>query len=381
MSDFPLLALFLVAVVFLTGAFLAATPWLMKKSECFTVTVPEFAQTDRRFRSFRVRYAVSVLAVTLACSVAMGVASYVYASSVVVAGSSSAEALFVAIVVVTSIVPAVVSFALMLFYRKKVQAVKVEEGWKAERSESVAVVGFEEMPKPPSLAWSAAYVPIVLATLAIGLAVYPTLPDVVPLHMDFAGNVDRWESKSPSLIAFPVLFELFMAACFVLSHWAVARSKKDVDPAHPAISTYAYGAFARAECILVLVGGLALTGILGVLMMLLMTNLVSPLPVIVIIVVVALVLTVAVIAVSVVYGQSGSRLARRMSEANGMPVDNDEHWKCGIFYCNKDDASLFLPKRFGVGWTLNWARPAVWVVVIGFLLVTIAFVFASFAFF
>ena len=380
MSDFPLFALFLVAVVFLTGAFLAATPWLMKKNECFTVTVPEFAQTDRRFRSFRVRYAVFVLAATLACSVAMGVASCVYASAAV-AGSSSAEALFVAIVVAASIVPAIVSFALMLFYRKKVQAVKVEEGWKAEHSESVAVVGFEEVPKPPSLAWNAAYVPIVLATLAIGLAVYPTLPDVVPLHMDFAGNVDRWEPKSPSLIAFPVLFELFMAACFVLSHWAVARSKKDVDPAHPAISAYAYGAFARAECILLLVGGLAFTGILGVLMMLLMTDLVSPLPVIVLIVVVALVFTVAVIVISVVYGQSGSRLARRMSEANGMPVDNDEHWKCGIFYCNKDDASLFLPKRFGVGWTLNWARPAVWVVVIGFLLVTIAFVFASFALF
>ena len=379
MSDSPL-ALFLVAVVFLTGAFLAVTPWLMKKNECFTVTVPEFAHTDRRFRSFRVRYAVFVLAATLACSVAMGVASCVYASAAV-AGSSSAEALFVAIVVAASIVPAIVSFALMLFYRKKVQAVKVEEGWKAEHSESVAVVGFEEVPKPPSLAWNAAYVPIVLATLAIGLAVYPTLPDVVPLHMDFAGNVDRWEPKSPSLIAFPVLFELFMAACFVLSHWAVARSKKDVDPAHPAISAYAYGAFARAECILLLVGGLAFTGILGVLMMLLMTDLVSPLPVIVLIVVVALVFTVAVIVISVVYGQSGSRLARRMSEANGMPVDNDEHWKCGIFYCNKDDASLFLPKRFGVGWTLNWARPAVWVVVIGFLLVTIAFVFASFALF
>ena len=380
MSDFPLFALFLVAVVFLTGAFLAATPWLMKKNECFTVTVPEFAHTDRRFRSFRVRYAVSVLAATLACSVAMGVASCVYASAAV-AGSSSAEALFVAVVVAASIVPAIVSFALMLFYRKKVQAIKAEEGWKAEHSESVAAIGFEEVPKPPSLAWNAAYVPIVLATLAIGLAMYPTLPDVVPLHMDFAGNVDRWEPKSPSLIAFPVLFELFMAACFVLSHWAVARSKKDVDPAHPAISAYAYGAFARAECILVLVGGLVLTGILGVLMMLLMTDLVSPLPVIVLIVVVALVFTVAAIVISVVYGQSGSRLARRMSEANGMPVDNDEHWKCGIFYCNKDDASLFLPKRFGVGWTLNWARPAVWVVVIGFLLVTIAFVFASFVLF
>lgn len=203
MSDSPLFALFLIAIVFLTGAFLAATPWLMKKSECFTVTVPEFAQTDWRFRSFRVRYTVSVLAATLACSVAMGVASYVYASSVAVAGSFSVEVFFVAVVVAASIVPAIVSFALMLFYRKKVQAVKAEEGWRAEHSESAAVVGFEEVPKPPSLAWNAVYVPIVLATLAIGLAVYPTLPDVVPLHMDFAGNVDSGSRKALRSSCFP----------------------------------------------------------------------------------------------------------------------------------------------------------------------------------
>ena len=47
-----------------------------------------------------------------------------------------------------------------------------------------------------------------------------------------------------------------------------------------------------------------------------------------------------------------------------------------MFYCNPDDASLFLPERFGVGWTLNWARPAVWAIVAGGFMVTAAFVVA-----
>ena len=54
----------------------------------------------------------------------------------------------------------------------------------------------------------------------------------------------------------------------------------------------------------------------------------------------------------------------------------DEHWKAGIFYWNKDDASLILPKRFGIGWTMNWARPAAWLIVGGFTLASIAFVAA-----
>ena len=56
---------------------------------------------------------------------------------------------------------------------------------------AVALIGFEEAPVPPSLAWNVVYVPIVLITLAIGLAFYPSVPDMVPTHFDFAGNVNQ----------------------------------------------------------------------------------------------------------------------------------------------------------------------------------------------
>lgn len=32
-------------------------------------------------------------------------------------------------------------------------------------------------------------------------------------------------------------------------------------------------------------------------------------------------------------------------------------WKLGIFYYNKEDKRLFPPKRFGLGWTVNFANP------------------------
>ena len=73
----------------------------------------------------------------------------------------------------------------------------------------------------------------------------------------------------------------------------------------------------------------------------------------------AIVLCVGAMAISLVYGQAGSRVFKNMQTSDRLHVDDDRYWKFGVFYCNPDDASLFLPERFGVGWTLNWARPAV----------------------
>ena len=377
MTDSLTLMVFLIAIVFLSGAILAATPWFMKKNECFAVTIPESAQADERFLTFRKRYAAAVLAVTLICAVALGVVSNVVLGKMSsAADAASLNAILVAAIVATATIPLIASFALMLHYRKKVKAIKREEGWKAERDEAVALIGFEEAPAPPSLAWNVVYVPIVLITLALGLALYPSTPDLVPTHIDFAGNVNQWTPKGPALIAFPLLVEVFMAACFIFSHWMTIRSKKDVDPARPAISAYAYGAFARAECILLLVSGSVLTAVLGIVMILMMTETLSMLVTMVLIIVATLVFVGAMIAFSVVYGQSGSRLVKRLEENGGIIADNDEHWKAGIFYWNKGDASLILPKRFGVGWTMNWARPAAWLIVGGFTLVSIAFVAA-----
>jgi uncharacterized membrane protein len=41
----------------------------------------------------------------------------------------------------------------------------------------------------------------------------------------------------------------------------------------------------------------------------------------------------------------------------------EEGWN-GIFYSNPDDPALFVPKRYGIGYTLNFANPWSWVVLV-----------------
>ncbi len=35
-----------------------------------------------------------------------------------------------------------------------------------------------------------------------------------------------------------------------------------------------------------------------------------------------------------------------------------------IVYFNKEDSNLFIPKSFGIGFTLNWGNPIAWLLIL-----------------
>ncbi len=39
----------------------------------------------------------------------------------------------------------------------------------------------------------------------------------------------------------------------------------------------------------------------------------------------------------------------------------DECWKWGLIYYNPDDPALMVEKRFGIGWTINFAHRGAWI--------------------
>jgi len=56
-----------------------------------------------------------------------------------------------------------------------------------------------------------------------------------------------------------------------------------------------------------------------------------------------------------------------------MSIDraDKKYWKLGFFYVNKEDKSLFVPKRFGLGTTFNLAHPISFVIIASFVAVMI----------
>lgn len=49
----------------------------------------------------------------------------------------------------------------------------------------------------------------------------------------------------------------------------------------------------------------------------------------------------------------------------------DRCWKGGLIYYNPSDPALMVPKRLGIGYTLNLGRPLAWLVVCAILIIPI----------
>lgn len=355
---------FTVALVPLTGIMTIVTPFLMRRGEVFAVTVPDTAAHDPYLRRLKRRYALLMATLT---AVLTAVGAF---------GAFTGDAgLALAVLCVGMLLLCIGSYGLMLYFRSKVRSYKKEQGWQASARESVAVVGDAPVPRAVSLKWNLLYLPVIAVTLAIGAVGYAQMPDLIPQHMNFQGEVTEYMEKTPFTILAPALIVAFVAACMAFAHWTILRSKRPSNPSAPATSALAYGMLARAQSILLVAGGLALS-VLGPVMELSFIGVIGLEQAGVFVVALALVIVVGSIVVSLVYGQGGSRVFSRMAASERLLADDDEHWKLGVFYYNPDDASLFLPERFGIGWTMNWARPAVWAIMLAGLVLTVAFVAA-----
>lgn len=156
----------------------------------------------------------------------------------------------------------------------------------------------------------------------------------------------------------PLAVQAFMALCLTASHWQILRSRRPASPEHPVASAIAYGAFARAQSAALLVTGLVITVSIAI-MPLAFAGVVSSDQSLVAIAVIIICAVLPNLAVLLVYGQAGSRLLRRMTASSALDYD-DERWRLGVFYVNREDPSIVVPRRFGVGWAMNWGNPRSW---------------------
>lgn len=65
--------------------------------------------------------------------------------------------------------------------------------------------------------------------------------------------------------------------------------------------------------------------------------------------------------------------ARGMQGAMAAAQDStpDRFWKAGLFYYNPADPALMVPKRLGIGYTVNFAHPMAWILMGGALILPI----------
>ena len=90
---------------------------------------------------------------------------------------------------------------------------------------------------------------------------------------------------------------------------------------------------------------------------------------------------VAALAVVVTWLVVGARRAQSQSAAapatGAQSHDDDADWKLGMFYYRPDDPSFLVPKRVGVGETINFGHPAGKISAVVILIMLVAAIVAS----
>lgn len=208
----------------------------------------------------------------------------------------------------------------------------------------------------------AAHLGVVVGACVAFAAMVGDMPARLPVHWGLDGRPDRWGSPHEFWIFGGVLwFDLLVAwaSLAVMSRWTPDRPE-GADARWDALDAQRRRAAARGLQGLML--GLDVP--IAVAWLLIARQAATGAHREVTATVIALiVVVVAVIGVFLaIYVRSARRIERALAAA-GLPATakRPEDWRWGgAIYYAPDDPDVWVEKRFGFGWTLNFARPAAW---------------------
>jgi uncharacterized membrane protein len=258
--------------------------------------------------------------------------------------------------------------------RHRILVGKQRQDWYAGRRQGVAVdTALRTEPQPVPWRWALPAVVVVVGTAVAGIVRYPVMPALLAMHRRADGTADRLVAKSVGAAFTPVFIQVGVSVLIVALTVLVFTSKPDIDAAAPVASSQRHRVFltrmAKALFVLTALVDLALAVLAWVMWTDAGFGLLALVPV---------ALGVAtVVAVAVRTGQEGHRVPVAGDDPTSPVVhrDDDALWRGGLVYVNPDDPAVMVPKRFGVGWTVNFGNRLVWIgtiAIIGFVVAGIA---------
>jgi uncharacterized membrane protein len=265
-------------------------------------------------------------------------------------------------IIAVAIVPiALVCYA---FARHAIKSAKAAGNWYAGLTQATATdTTWRSQPLQFPWLWALPSLAILLATVVTGAVRYSNLPDRLAIHFNANGVADRYVSRSPAAAFVGLWPQLFITALVVVLLLLTYRSRPETDAADPAGSTDRYRRFLSrfARVILVMIALVNATMLLASLQIwqLVPVNsstigLTSALPIVGV---------VLLLAVALRTGQAGVRLnGRGAATTSVVNRDDDRYWKGGLIYVNRGDPAVVVPRRFGIGWTFNFAHPLAWLI-------------------
>ena len=217
------------------------------------------------------------------------------------------------------------------------------------------------------------FIPSLLVIMSCILIIeknYNKIPAFIPTRFNFSGHAIQYTAKTGfSVYLIPVIsiVVLFIFACI---YFVIKRAKQQVSSNFPERAKLQDRKFRYLWSIYIVITAFILTAHFALMslqadsLIFLSNKLFSAITILV-----PIIMLIGALVLAIKAGQSGNRLKFNTGEKemNINVADDTVYWKFGMFYYNPDDPAIFVPKRIGVGWTLNFGHPASFILIIALL--------------
>lgn len=347
-----MLPLFLVIII---------TPYLTRKTESFGVSIPENEYNMKQLIKMRKSY---VMSMTIISVITIGI--FLLIGLLFTHEENMLEIVFSIIIVVYLII----SFIVYLIFHKKMKVLKSKADWTKDKSQLVVIdTTFRNQKLTYSHTWFLIPFVITLITTVLTLNNYDIMPNKIPMNYNLSGVVTNWAIKSYKTVLIMPLMQVYLIAIFLIINIVIAKAKQQVSSENPKDSLNRNIIFRRRWSAFLIISSFASTLLLS-LMQLSLIYPINDKALMIASLIFTIGILIGAIFLAITTGQGGSRLKTKVTrDGEVIDRDDDRHWKLGMFYFNRDDPSIFLEKRFGVGWTNNWAHPLSWLFIIGIIVI------------
>lgn len=173
------------------------------------------------------------------------------------------------------------------------------------------------------------------------------LPERFPVHWGANGLPNGWATRSFQGVYAPLLLPAFLNVVFVFFAMVLLRASRNTTMRHVTVTI-----------LLLLMYPVSFAfGMVGLLPLTTLPMWIVP------------VVTLGMVAVLLVW--SIVKITAHTAIDAVPEPQNDAYWKAGMFYYNPDDPAIFVSKRVGIGYTVNFANKLSWLVMLGILLIVL----------
>ncbi|HEY4601753.1 MAG TPA: DUF5808 domain-containing protein [Cerasibacillus sp.] len=341
-------------------------PFWTRKTVSFGVTIPRNAYDHPDIRQMRRNYALISSIFALFVAIAFLVASFV--------GDELTAGILYPMLIILYIVGS--AFIYLPFYQKMRELKEARPEWQTKSNIVTIDTSFRNQKLIYSNKWFIPSFIISFITIVVTLIGYDYLPNDIPTRYHFNGDVLATVPKSYRSALFLPILQIYMTLLFLFLNTVIKNAKQQIDSAEPEESLQRNIIFRRRWSLFTIVIGTGLIVLFTLLQFALIVPINQQFVAMMLIIFVAIVIIWALV-LSFTTGQGGSRLKNgntgkvTLEDGDVINRDDDNYWKFGVFYFNRKDPSIFIEKRFGIGWTNNWGHPFSWGIVIVIILLPI----------